>query len=47
MSGPKILLVDDNPTALSTLQTALTLNGFEVDALIRKVREILDLSLPN
>jgi len=49
MSGPKILLVDDNPTALSTLQTALTLNGFEVvtavgvnDALQRIAAEKFD-----
>jgi CheY-like chemotaxis protein len=30
MSIPRVLLVDDNPTALSTLQEALAVNGFEV-----------------
>ena len=30
MSVPRVLLVDDNPTALITLQEALTVNGFEV-----------------
>jgi len=49
MSIPKILLVDDNPTALSTLQAALALNGFEVvtavgvnDALQRIAAEKFD-----
>lgn len=30
MSIPRVLLVDDNPTMLSTLQEALTINGFDV-----------------
>ncbi len=30
MSVPRVLLVDDNPTALITLQEALTVNGFDV-----------------
>ena len=49
MSIPKILLVDDTPAALSTLQAALALNGFEVvtavgvnDALQRIAAEKFD-----
>jgi CheY-like chemotaxis protein len=30
MSVPRVLLVDDNPTVLITLQEALTVNGVEV-----------------